>query len=122
MVELVEYVRHQEWLHLFEPVPSVFENKVREVYYTIKFTEDSLSLFALVQCKKVKLDKETLGKILDVFVIGMRSVEKKKPSVEFIKDSSKVGRTFIAGVRKKFLKEEFRLVYEFVNKVVQARV
>lgn len=36
-------------------------------------------------------------------------------------DASKVEATSVAGVRKEFLKSEFQLVFEFVNKVVLLR-
>lgn len=72
MIKLVEYVRHQGWLYLFEePVPFMFEKKVKEFFYPLKFAEYGLSLSSLVQGKKVKLDEETLGKILYIFIIGV---------------------------------------------------
>lgn len=47
MVELVEYVQHQGWLHLLEePAPMVFEREVRAFYYTIDFVDDGSSLTA----------------------------------------------------------------------------
>lgn len=45
--------------------------------------------------------------ILDVRVSGVRFEEKQQPSVKFIMDASKVGGTFVAGLRKKFLKGKF---------------
>lgn len=115
-------MRHQGWLHLFEElVPSVFEKEVRELIYTIKFEEYGWSLFALVQRKKVELDEETLGKILDILIIEVRYLKNQQPLVVFMRYDSKVGWTSIIGVRKKFLNSEFRLVYEFVNKVVLPR-
>lgn len=66
-----------------------------------------MSLTALVQRKKIKLDKEVLGKILDVPIIGVRTMSKKQPSIEFMIDASKVGGTSVVGMRKKFLKGEF---------------
>lgn len=76
----------------------------------MKFSDDVLNLTALVQGKKLKLDEESLGKILDVPTVGVRTVIKQQPSTEFMIDASKVGGTFVAGVRKKFLKSEFQLV------------
>lgn len=36
MIELVEYVKYQGWLHFFEEsTPMVFKNEVKEFYYTI---------------------------------------------------------------------------------------
>lgn len=48
-------------------------------------------------------------------------MQKQQTSVEFMKVVSNVGRTSTVGVRKKFLKREFQLVYKFVNKVVMPR-
>ncbi|KAF3624243.1 hypothetical protein FXO38_30360 [Capsicum annuum] len=91
MVELIEYVRQQCWLHLLEePVPSVYEAKVRKFFYNVKFSKNEKSLIALVQGKKIKLDEETLGKILDVPIMGVRNVSKQHPSTEFMVDVSKV--------------------------------
>lgn len=56
---------------------------------------------------EIKLDEETLGKILDVPTIGVRTIVKQQPSTEFMIGASKVGGTSIAGVRKKFLTSEF---------------
>lgn len=63
-----------DYISLGEPGPSVFEKKVREFYYTIKFIEDGMNLSSLVQGKKIKLDEETLGTILDIPVIRVRPV------------------------------------------------
>lgn len=77
MVELAEYIKHQGWVHLLEkPVPSIFESEVRQFYYTMKFFDDGLSLSALVQGNKVKLDEEDLAKILDVPFVVVRLVLK----------------------------------------------
>lgn len=74
--------------------------KLREFYYTTNFSEDGLSLTAQVQGKKIELDKEALGIILDVAIMGMRTVGKQQPSTEFMVEASKVGGTSIAGVKK----------------------
>lgn len=43
MLELVEDVSNQGWIHVFgETMPMVFKNKVREFYYTMDFSEDVL--------------------------------------------------------------------------------
>lgn len=75
----------------------------------------------MVQEKKINLDKETLKKILDVPVMGVRTISMQQPSTEFMIDASKVGGTSVFGVRKKFLKAEFQLVFEFVNMVMLPR-
>lgn len=80
MVELVKYVRHLGWLNLLEElVLSVFEGEVMQFYYTIKFSDDRMSWTALVQGKKLKLDEEILGKILDVPIIGVETILKNNP-------------------------------------------
>lgn len=77
MVELVEYVWHQGWLHLLEgPVPSVYKREGRAFYSTIEFSNYGLSLTALVQGKKLSLDEEILGKILYVLIVGVRTISK----------------------------------------------
>lgn len=77
MVELVEYARHQAWLRFLEELTSsIFEGEVNEFYYTIKFSDDGMSLYALVQGKKLKLDEEVLGKILNIPIIGVGTLSK----------------------------------------------
>lgn len=66
----------------------------------------------------MKLDEETLVKILDFPIVGLRTISNQQPSTEFMMDASKVKGTSMAGVIKKFLKSEFQIVFEFVNKVV----
>lgn len=56
--------------------------------------------------------------ILENPIIGVRSVKNQQPSVEFMKNTSKVGGTSTKSVTKKFLEDKFQLVHEFVNKVV----
>lgn len=76
-------------MHLFkEPVPSVFEKEAREFFYAIKFVEDGLSLSALVQGIKIKLDEEILGMSLDIPIIGVRFVKNQQPSVEFMQTAT----------------------------------
>lgn len=49
MVELVECVKHREWIHLFKKhVPSMFEKEVRDLFYAIKFKKYRMSLSAMV--------------------------------------------------------------------------
>lgn len=49
MVELVEYARHQGWLHLLEElIFSIFEEEVRKFQYTMNFSDDRLKLTSLV--------------------------------------------------------------------------
>lgn len=78
MVELIEYVQHQGWLHNAEgPIPSVYEDKARQFFYIVKFFKDRESLTAMVQGNKINLDEETLGKILDVAIVVVRTISEK---------------------------------------------
>lgn len=63
-----------------------------------------------------------MGRILDVPNIGVRTFIEKQPITEFIIEGSRVGGTLIAAVKKKFLKSEFQLVFEFINKVQLLRL
>lgn len=101
-----------------EPISSVFEKLVRECFYIIKFSKDGLSLPTLVWRIKMKLDKEILGKILNISIVSVRSMKIQQPSIEFMQTASKVGGTSMVGVGKKFLEGVFQVVYEFVNKVL----
>lgn len=83
IIELVEYVKHQDSLHLFEESSTiVFENEVIEFYYTIEFLEDRISLSSQVQGKPMYLDEYALGKILDVPVTIVRTIVKQLPTTE----------------------------------------
>lgn len=95
----------------------LFEGEVKEFYYIMDFSDDGLSHNNRVQGKQIKLDEESLAKILDVPVIGVKNIVKKQDSTEFMIDYSNVAKTLIAGTRKKFLISEFNLVFELLNKV-----
>lgn len=56
--------------------------------------------------------------MLGVIVDGIISIEDKQPSLPFIQSFSKVGGNSKARVRKKFLKEEFQVLFEFINRVL----
>ncbi|KAH0743919.1 hypothetical protein KY290_031912 [Solanum tuberosum] len=67
---------------------------------------------------EICLDKEILGIILWVPVKGIRTIEGCKPFSDFTKLSTKYGDVKNAGLPKKFLKGEYQLLFEFINKVL----
>ncbi|KAG5585058.1 hypothetical protein H5410_045492 [Solanum commersonii] len=71
----------------------------------------------IVKRVKIALDEETLGIILGAPVKGIRSIEGCKPSSEFTKHATKRGDIKLAGLSKKFLKGEYQLLFEFINKI-----
>ncbi|KAH0665459.1 hypothetical protein KY290_027692 [Solanum tuberosum] len=92
MGNLVDVVTIQGWNHLFEPpVPYLHE------------------------------PEKLWGIILGVPVLGVRTIEGCKPSGEFSKHSTKRGDVKRAGLPKKFLKGEYQLMFEFINKVMVPR-
>lgn len=72
----------------------------------------------LVQGVDIYLGEFVLGEILDVPVDVIRSVINKVPSLKFVQEASNVVRKSKFGVRKKFLKGEFQMLYELINKVL----
>lgn len=62
-----------------------------------------------------------MGIILGVPVKGIRLIEGCKPSSEFTKQATKRGDIKRAGLPKKFLREEYQLMFEFINKVLVPR-
>ncbi|KAH0746082.1 hypothetical protein KY285_007739 [Solanum tuberosum] len=118
MSNLFDVVSLQGWGHLFEPPsPYLHEPEVREFYYKIKLLEDG-GIKTTVKNIKIFLDEESLGIILGVPVKGIRSIEDCKPSSEFPKKATKRGDIKRAGLQKKFLKREYHLLFEFINKVL----
>lgn len=98
MVELVEFIKHQKWMHLFEKLVSlVFENEVRDLFYTIMFVKDVLSLTKMMQGIKMELNEEILRNILEIPIVGIKSVKNQQPSVEFMQTTFKVGGTYYRG-------------------------
>lgn len=49
---------------------------------------------------------------------GIKSVTNMVPSLQFVKEVSRIGESSKAGVLKKFLKWEFQFLFELVNKVL----
>ncbi|KAH0650083.1 hypothetical protein KY284_029995 [Solanum tuberosum] len=67
---------------------------------------------------------EKMENIRDHFrvpVEGIRTIEDCKPSSDFIKLATKCGDVKNAGLPKKFLKGEYQLLFEFINKVLVPR-
>ncbi|KAH0645534.1 hypothetical protein KY284_033418 [Solanum tuberosum] len=64
------------------------------------------------------LDEEILGIILGVYMEGIRKIKGCKPSSDFTKLATKRGDVKNAGLPIKFLKGEYQLLFEFINKVL----
>ncbi|KAH0686204.1 hypothetical protein KY289_016969 [Solanum tuberosum] len=75
----------------------------------------------IVKNVEIHLDKETLGIILGVPVVGIQTIEGCKPTGDFLKLATKRGDDKRAGLPKKFLKGEYQLMFEFINKVMMPR-
>ena len=69
----------------------------------------------------VHLDEDLLGTIFGVPRGGIRSIDRKACSMDFVKICSKLPTTRCAGLFKKLMKSEYRLVFEFVNKILPPR-
>ncbi|KAH0738358.1 hypothetical protein KY290_037063 [Solanum tuberosum] len=121
MNSLHDLVEIQSWTHLFQTKsPVLHEEKVRKFYYNIEFEEDG-SINTRVGDKSLHLTEELLGQVLGVPREGTRSVVGKTCNVEFVKECSKIPNTRHAGIQKKFIKGEYQLLFEFVNKVLLPR-
>ncbi|KAK4714505.1 hypothetical protein R3W88_020412 [Solanum pinnatisectum] len=90
--------------------PVMHEDQVREFYYNTEFNEDG-SLHTLVGDKRVQLNEELLGEILEVPKEGIRSMAGKLCTQHFANEF----------IQKKLMKGEYQLLFEFVNKVVLPR-
>ncbi|KAH0742983.1 hypothetical protein KY290_030976 [Solanum tuberosum] len=75
----------------------------------------------IVKEVEIFLDEETLGIILGVPMKGIRSIKGCKPSSEFTKQATKRGDIKCASLPKIFLKGEYQLMFEFINKVLVPR-
>ncbi|KAH0702469.1 hypothetical protein KY285_016747 [Solanum tuberosum] len=121
MANLVDVVTIQGWNHLFEPpVPYLHEPEVREFFCKMELLEGG-GIITIVRNVEIHLDEETLGIILGVPVVGVRTIEGCKPSGDFSKLATKRGDVKRAGLPKKFLKGEYQLLFEFINKVMVPR-
>uniref|UniRef100_M1CET3 Uncharacterized protein n=1 Tax=Solanum tuberosum TaxID=4113 RepID=M1CET3_SOLTU len=91
MANLVDAVTIQGWNHLFEPpVPYLHEPEVREFFYKMELLEGG-GIITIVRNVEIHLDEETLGIILGVPVVGVRTIEGCKPSGDFSKLATKRG-------------------------------
>ncbi|KAG5628457.1 hypothetical protein H5410_000174 [Solanum commersonii] len=89
MGNLVDVVTIQGWNHLFEPpVTYLHEPEVREFLYKMKLL-DGGGIITTVRNVEIHIDEETLGIILGVPVLGVRTIEGCKPSSEFSKHGTK---------------------------------
>ncbi|KAG5576143.1 hypothetical protein H5410_056277 [Solanum commersonii] len=95
--------------------PSLHEEQFREFYCNVNFAEDG-NLNTLVGNKSMHLNEELLGKILEVPKEGTRSVVGKFCTKQFAKECSKPPDMHYAGIQKNLMKEEYQLLFEFVNK------
>ncbi|KAG5572937.1 hypothetical protein H5410_062703 [Solanum commersonii] len=121
MANLVDAVTIQSWNHLFEPLaPYLHEPEMHEFFYKIKLLKGG-GITTTVRNVQIHLDEETLGIILGVPVVGVRTIEGCKPTGDFSKLAIKLGNVKRAGLPKKFLKGEYQLMFEFINKVVVPR-
>jgi len=109
------------WNHLFEPpVSYLHEPEMREFFYKMELLESG-GIVTTVRNVETYLDEEILGIILGVPVEGIRTIEGCKPSSDFTKLATKRGDVKNAGLLKRFLKGEYQLLFEFINKVLVPR-
>ncbi|KAH0779224.1 hypothetical protein KY290_005651 [Solanum tuberosum] len=118
MANLVDAVTIQGWNHLFKPpVPYLHEPEVCEFFYKMELLEGG-GITTIVRNVQIQLDEETLEIILGVPVVGVRTIEGCKLTGDFSKLATKRGDVKRARLLKKFLKGEYQLMFEFINKVV----
>ncbi|KAH0745930.1 hypothetical protein KY285_007587 [Solanum tuberosum] len=118
MSNLFDAISLQGWGHLFEPpTPYLHEPEVCEFYYNMELLDDG-GIRTIINDIKIFLDEESLGIILGVLVNGIQSIEDCKPSSEFLKQATKRGDIKRVGLPNKFLKGEYQLLFEFINKVL----
>lgn len=62
MSELIWYVEHKKRFNHFEThAPMVYEDEVKDFFFTLEFIEDATSLTGIVSGVKIFLDETTLG-------------------------------------------------------------
>jgi len=121
MSNLSDDVSIQGWNHLFEtPISYLHEPEVREFFYKMELLEGG-GITTTVRDVEILLDVETLGIILGVPVNGVLSIEGCKPSGGFSTRDTKRGEIKLVGVPKKFLKGEYQILFEYINKVLVPR-
>ncbi|KAK4734070.1 hypothetical protein R3W88_008331 [Solanum pinnatisectum] len=118
MNSLADLVEIQSWTHLFmTKSPIMHEDQVREFYYNVEFNENG-SLHMMVEDKKLHLNEELLGEILEVPREGIRSTIGKLYTKHFSTECSKLSDMHRVGIQKKLMKGEYQLLFEFINKVL----
>lgn len=109
-------------MHLMEgTIPTIFDEIVRKFYLTLEFSKNKKRLTTQVQEKKIKLNEETLEKISEGSIYGVRTGTKQMPLIEFLANTSKINGKSVAIVNRKSFKSEFQLVFDFLNKVILPR-
>lgn len=89
MATLFDAVTIQGWNHLSEPpAPYLHEPEVCEFFYKMKLLEGG-GITTTVRDVEICLDKETLGIILGVAVVGIITIEGCKPTEELTKLATK---------------------------------
>ncbi|KAH0633579.1 hypothetical protein KY284_036365 [Solanum tuberosum] len=107
--------------HLFKPpAPYLHEPELHKFFYMMEVLNNG-GIRTTVNDVKNFLDEETLGIILSVPMKGIRFIEGCKPSSEFTKHTTKKGDIKRAGLPKKFLKGEYQLFFEIINKALVPR-
>ncbi|KAH0650082.1 hypothetical protein KY284_029994 [Solanum tuberosum] len=66
----------------------------------------------------ISVNEESLGIILGVPSLWIRSIEGCKPSSDFVQRATKRGDIKHVGLPKQFLRGEYQLLFEFINKVL----
>lgn len=118
---LADLVEIQSWTHLImTKSPIMHEDQVREFYYNLEFNDDG-SIHTLVADKRIHLNNELLGEILEVPREGIKSVACKLCTKHFSNECSKLPDMHHACIKKKLIKGEYQLLFEFVNNVVLPR-
>lgn len=79
---------------------------------------DDEGIQTTIQAVNISLNEEILGIILGVPSIGIRSIEGCKPFSDFVQRDTKYGDIKRVGLPTKFLKGEYQLMFEFINKVL----
>lgn len=85
MQELIEWVKFQNWKHLFKaPVPSLHEEKVCMFYHNLSFFKDGLYLTSQVNEVNITIDEEVISEILRVLTKGTRFLREQKDYMKFL--------------------------------------
>lgn len=119
---LVDAVKVHSWGHLFEwTIPILHKWEVREFYLNLKIHKDG-GFVTSVREISFRVDEEILSDILKVNRKGIRTVVDKSPTKNFLEEARKMKNLNLSAVSKKFLKGQYQLYFEFVNKVLLPRI